>query len=124
MRNFSFYFVLNLDIGPTLDYRIQQTALNEIGINVIYDKEHFITREAIAMDDRPNLDNQLERCHNISMLFFCKLPDDFEPYVSDVKCPVRGDLRWFSSMPTDLLEAHRILYGDIIEGFFKGEKRV
>jgi len=46
-----------LRLKETLEYRIQQIALNEIWLNVIYNKEHFITREVISLDYRPNSNN-------------------------------------------------------------------
>ena len=60
-----------LRIGETLDKRIQETARNEIGTEVVYDSNSFITREALMTENRPWLKNQLARCHNISMLFDC-----------------------------------------------------
>lgn len=108
-----------LRLKESLEHRVQQTALNEIGTEVIYDKDHFITREAMVKEYRSELNNQLERCHNISMLFYCQLPCEFEPIISKRKMPFRGDLKWFAHTPENLLEAHRILYGDIIDKFFK-----
>jgi colanic acid biosynthesis protein WcaH len=115
-----------LRLKETLDERVQKTALDEIGTKVLYDKNHFITREAMSPEYRSGLDNQLERCHNISMLFFCSLPDEFELNnielnISEEDKPTRGALRWFDSKPKKLLNAHELLYGDLIDQFFEGE---
>ncbi len=32
-----------------------------------------------------------------------------------------GFMKWFDSMPGDLLEVHRSLYGDLIQNFFEGK---
>ena len=61
-----------LRIKESLDHRIQQTALNEIGTKVMYDRITFITREDIRHDECSWLQHSLERSHNISMLFRCK----------------------------------------------------
>lgn len=110
-----------LRLQETLDYRIQETAKKEIGIGVLYNSSNFITREAMVKECRPWLRNQLERSHNISMLFNCWLPDGFEikNCFDDEHTP--GYLRWFDYKPEKLLEAHKTLYGDIIDQFFEGE---
>lgn len=105
----------------TLDNRIQETARNEIGIEVIYDPESFITREVMVEGECPWLKNQLERSHNISMLFDCRLPDGFEIHNSAENPHTAGYLKWFYNCPDDLLNVHKSLYGDIIDAFYKGE---
>ncbi len=108
-----------LRLKETLDNRIQHTALNEIGTKVIYDTDNFVTREGMVKHPRPWLRNDLQRSHNISMLFFCTLPDGFDPITNVNNSPARGDLRWFDAFPDNLLGAHKDLYGDIIENYFK-----
>ena len=108
-----------LILKETLEYRIQKTAVYEVESEVIFDNEHFITCEAIVAEYRVGIENQLERCYNISMLFNCQLPDGFEPAINTRDEPVRGDFRWFDHTPENLLEAHRILYGDIIDKYFE-----
>ena len=109
-----------LRLLETLDSRIQKTALNELGTEVEYDREHFITRETMERSFRPGLKNQYERCHNISMLFNCRLPSGFiiKNHVDEGN---EGYMKWFDHVPEDILETHERLYGDIIEKFFKGE---
>lgn len=111
-----------LRLKETLDNRIQQTAINELGSMVIYDRDNFITRETMAAEERPGLSNQLERCHNISMLFFCRLPEGYKVENSSKAEHTQGYLKWFDHTPSDLLKAHWDLYGDIIDRFFKGEQ--
>lgn len=111
-----------LRLKETLDCRIQQTAINELGSKVVYDRENFITRETISTEERPWLTNQLERCHNISMLFFCRLPEGYEVKNMTADEHTRGYAKWFDCTPADLLEAHKGLYGDIIDRYFRGER--
>lgn len=109
-----------LRLLETLDTRIQKTAIKELGTEVVYDREHFITRETMERSFRPGLKNQYERCHNISMLFNCSLPSGL--IISNhVEEKSEGYMKWFDHIPEDMLGAHRKLYGDIIDKFFKGE---
>jgi len=108
-----------LRLKESLDYRIQETARSEIGTTVFYDKSQFITREGIIDYEHPWMTNQLIRSHNISMLFFCHIPDNFcIENISNGELS-SGDAKWFECMPEDLLFVHRALYGDIIENYFK-----
>ena len=109
-----------LRIRETLDKRIQETARNEIGTEVSYDKDHFLTQEGILQSGRPWLTNQLVRSHNISMLFYCTLPEGFQVKNETAEEHSDGYKKWFSSCPEDLLGAHRDLYGNVIDRFFKG----
>ena len=55
------------------------------------------------------------------MLFDCRLPDGFKVNNTDADEHMAGYIKWFDQVPPDLLEAHKTLYGDIIDLFFKGE---
>lgn len=102
----------------TLESRIQKTALNEIGAKVDYDTEPIVVREAFVNESRPWLKNQLERAHNISLLFQCRLPDGFEIDNGKLQEHDAGYAKWFDSIPSDLLKAHKDLYGDIFDKWF------
>lgn len=108
-----------LRLKEPLDKRIQLTAMREIGTRVICDDTSFATRELIITDDRPRLKNQLERCHNISMLFNCRLPEGFEIKNQSDDEHINGYIKWFDHCPSDLLCSHKVIYGDIINGFFE-----
>lgn len=101
----------------SLDYRIQETARQEIGIDVSYDNSHYITREGIINYECPWMPNQLVRSHNISMLFFCQLPKGYHIENNSDREPSPGDQKWFEKMLNKLLLAHQYLYGDIIENY-------
>ena len=93
----------------TMDERIQKTAVNEIGCRVEYDKNPIVVHENIIRDYREGLENQLERAHNIALMFKCRLPDGF---VIDNKGKIEneeGFLRWFATFPDNILDCHKPL---------------
>ena len=53
------------------------------------------------------------------MSFFCTLPERFELIVNIYDKTSQLDILWFESILEDLLEAHKNLYGGIIENYFK-----
>lgn len=57
--------------------RIQQTAIDEIGCEVSFNHKPIMVKEDMANRNRPQLENQLIRSHNISILYDCILPDNF-----------------------------------------------
>lgn len=99
-----------------LEERIAKTAEKEIGVPIVYDSKPITVREIIEPDYRPNLTDQLERCHNISFLYKCSIADGYS--VAERFDGV--ELKWFDSLPDELLKTHVDLYGDIIENYFNG----
>mgnify|MGYP005792669359 CR=1 FL=1 len=59
--------------------------------------------------DRPWLDNQLHRSHNISSLYLSTLPLDYKITNSSQKEPIVGYKKWFAECPNDLLTCHQEL---------------
>lgn len=100
-----------------LETRIIKTAEKEIGVPIEYNSDPIAVREIIEPDIRPRLSNQLERCHNVSFLYDCTVKPGYT--VPDFIDGV--ELRWFNSLPVDLLKIHIDLYGDIIENYFTGK---
>ena len=101
-----------------LEDRVVKTAQKELGVPIDYDSTPLAVREIIEPDYRPALANQRERCHNISFLYSCSIKRGYE-----VEKIVDGvELRWFTSLPTELLKTHKELYWDIIENYFKEEQ--
>lgn len=54
-----------------------------------------ITRVGILHCDRPWLKNELERSHNISLLFECQLLVGYQVINKDVNEHTEGYLKWF-----------------------------
>jgi len=103
-------------LRETLEQRVLKTAEKELGVPIEYDEAPFTVREIIEPEIRSGLSNQLERCHNISFLYSCSVKPGYT-----VPEQVDGvELRWFDSMPNDLLHTHMKLYGDIIKKYFDG----
>lgn len=84
-----------------------------------YDEEPIVVRESFVNESRPWLMNELERSHNISLLFQCRLPKEFEIDNDEKQEHEIGYIKWFDSVPPDLLRIHKDLYGDILEKWFK-----
>ena len=96
----------------TIDERIQKTASREIGTSVTYDKKPIAVHENIIQQRREGLQNQLERAHNIALLYSCKVPDDYVIDNGDRAEHDEGYLRWFDKFPDNLLECHQMLRND------------
>ena len=97
----------------TIEERIQKTAVREIGCEVEHDKEPMVVFENIMRKERPKLKNQLERAHNIALLYKCRVPNG---YVIDNNGRSENDegyLRWFDKFPEDILECHKSLKNSV-----------
>ena len=91
----------------TVDERIQKTAVREIGCEVSYAPEPIAVHENIIKMERPGLQNQLERAHNIALLYKCRVPEDYVIDNKGKKETDEGYLRWFDAFPEDLLTCHK-----------------
>lgn len=106
----------------TLDERIHKTAITELGGDVSYDPAPIVVRESMAHGRRPWLENELERSHNLSFLYQCRLPETFQIDNRDLREHDPGFAKWFDAVPADLLPVHRELYGDVLEKWFERKK--
>lgn len=104
-----------IKMKETIDARIQNTALSEIGTKVIEDYSLLSVGEYIVSNDRTGLDNQLERAHNIALLYKCNIPDDFQINNFEKGENDEGYLKWFDYIPGNILECHKIAYGKIFD---------
>lgn len=95
--------------------RIQKTAFSELGSEVICEKNPLAVRECILPEYRKGLENQLERSHNIVLLYECSLPSGFYIDNKQKTCDKEGYLKWFDHIPDNLLECHKIAYLDILK---------
>lgn len=96
----------------TIDDRVQKTAIREIGCRVLYETEPIAVHENIIRTHREGLRNQLERAHNIALLYNCKVPNGFEIDNSGREEQDEGYLRWFDKFPDNLLDCHKPLLKD------------
>lgn len=75
--------------------RIQKCAAEEIGCSVEFEPVPLITIEAI--------DKRRDRGHFISMLYRCRLNGNPDPTREAGERPVRGEWKWHSHCPPNLL---------------------
>ena len=85
----------------TLENRINQVALLEIGVPVKFDPAPLAINQIIA----PDLP---VRNHFISILYSCYLPGTFTPENKGLATTDAGYLKWHESCPDDLLLFHDI----------------
>lgn len=103
-----------LRLKETLSERIENATQDEVGSPVIFYEDPIVFREDINNENIDWLDNQLERSHNISILYNCRLPESFIVDENE-------NIKWISSVPGNLLLRHKLSYGDIIMKFFEGK---
>ena len=104
-------------LQETLAQRVQRSALQEVGSEVLFSPAPLAVREDIILHPRAEVVNKLERTHHVSFLFDCRLPEGYS--APDFCGGTR--LRWFEAMPEEMLDMHLRQYGDILEKVFKGE---
>ena len=94
------------------DVRIQKTAKQELGTHIIYNPKPILTVESLAVKERIKKQGNLERVHNISVLYMGQFPSgyDIEFFNSKIKPMGRGYLRWFGFFPEDFLDCQRPMY--------------
>lgn len=101
-----------------IEDRIQKTALREIGSGVEYTKEPIAVCECILRNKREAVKEPLERAHNIVLLYRCKVSVDYE-IDNQGRCETdEGYLKWFDKFPVNLLDCHKIEYGETLKYLF------
>ena len=106
-----------LRMRETLADRIQRTAIEEIGADVICNYVPLAVREhmlPIYGDNCKSL-SDIERSHNIGFLYECFVREDYEIDNKGKSESDNGFLKWFDSIPDDILECHTRAYGDILK---------
>ena len=98
--------------GESFTHCVQQTALREIGTEVLCDREPITVRNVIR-GVAPEGQFPRERGHNVAILFRCRLPDGFA--IQNHGKTVRDDgfLRWFDKLPEDFM-AIQHSYDDVL----------
>lgn len=91
----------------TIEERIQKTALNEIGTEVITDSIPIAVKNMI-MGDREG--QPIKRAHHVAMLIKCALPEGFVVDNKEKKEKDAGYLKWFDRIPEDILKVHDIYF--------------
>ena len=73
----------------------------------------MVIMENIMRVHRAGLKNQLERAHNIALIYSCRVPDDYVIDNGDKAENSEGYLKWFDKFPIDILECHKPLIRDL-----------
>lgn len=88
-------------LGETFYERIQKTALAELGSEVETNGTPIEVFEIFTSEYRPNISNQNERSHFVTLVFLCRLPEGY--HVEEKPENVPGCLKWFRELPHDLV---------------------
>jgi len=86
--------------------RIQKVASEEIGCSVEFDRTPVTIVESIVEDRN--------RGHFISLLYRCQLMGEPDPARRADRPPRRGQWKWHSGVPSDLLPAQR-MYAKVLQ---------
>lgn len=87
----------------TCEERVRKVALRELGIQeVAVGKEPAKVFEIIENSHRP-IANQNERAHFITLLYICRVSDDYQIDNGNLNEEDAGYVRWFDRLPDDLL---------------------
>lgn len=99
----------------TLEHRLKQVALTEIGCEVTFNPVPVEMNELIQ-DDREI------RSHFISILYDCFLPGDYQPANKGLSETDVGFLKWHDSCPKNLIGCHDV-YEKNIKAVTAGQPR-
>ncbi|WP_049945437.1 NUDIX domain-containing protein [Butyrivibrio sp. AC2005] len=107
----------------TFEERVQKTAIEELGTSVICDNNPVLTVESLTVKDRFAENTNLQRTHNICMLFECKLPEGYsiDGFNAGKTEKDQGYLRWFDYLPEDFLDVQVPLYKEFIERWLESQ---
>lgn len=91
-------------LTETLETRLQKTARSELATEVAHEPAPFGVYEILTLQHRDGIEDQRERCHAITLAYLCRVPDDYA-IPADRSIPgTPGCLKWFRTLPDDLLE--------------------
>lgn len=90
----------------TFEERIKKTAQEEIGTEVIHEKDPVQVFEIHSDMHKKGLIDQNKRAHFISLAYLCRLPDNFSISFQKKGENEAGYLKWFTELPDDLIKVH------------------
>lgn len=89
--------------NESLEDSIQRCAQNELGTTVFHSIEPIKVYEFLWKTYRPNITDQRERAHFITLVYSCFLPEDYSFEKYNPPDGHSGHLKWFDTMPEDIL---------------------
>ena len=87
----------------TAEERLQKTALTELETSVETSLEPMKVFEIFSREYREGIEAQRERAHFITLSYLCKAPKDYSIPADKSQTGAIGSLKWFSSLPENLL---------------------
>ena len=90
--------------GESFEKRIQETATRELGQSVTFEADPIAVKNVYG-NGGINI-HKRERGHHIALLFRCRLVDESKIKINDAGELKNGDLRWFDSLPDNILKLH------------------
>lgn len=97
--------------GEMLGTAIQKCAQDELGVPVKHSAEPIKVYEFHWKKYRPQIDDQRERAHFVTLVYACKLASGFDITEQKVSEGTPGYLRWFTGIPEDILPIQKC-YGE------------
>ncbi len=86
-------------LNEKIEERIQKTALNEIGSEVIFNPTPLAIKEIINRD-------LPYRTHFITLVYECRLPEGFVIDNKDKNSDDPGYLKWHKNFPENMISCH------------------
>lgn len=87
-------------LNESFEERIQKTALNEIGTEVIFEPEPIAIKQLIHKE-------LPYRSHFITLIYECRLPEGFIINNKGKTEKDSGFLKWHKKFPEDMIKYHR-----------------
>ncbi len=86
-----------------IEKRIQETAKTEIGTNVASTRDPIRIFEILSREQRQGIEDQRERAHFITLVYLCKVPEDYIIPSEKNEQGQAGALKWFTDLPENLI---------------------
>lgn len=96
----------------TLEDAIQRCAQDELGEAVNHSAEPIKVYEFHWKKRRSHIEDQRERAHFITLVYACSLPESYDAGKQRIHEGTPGHLRWFDSMPEDILPIQKCYRDD------------
>ena len=96
----------------TFEQSIERCAREELGTEVQFYREPIKCYEFHSDTLRKGLDDQNERAHFVTLVFACKVQKDYRINNEGRLNNEAGYLKWFDTIPEDILPVHRCYQQD------------
>ncbi len=101
--------------GEDFPARIRETAVRELGSEVVFEPEPVAVRNVIR-GRNPEQEHPCERGHNVAILFKCRLPKGYRIRNGSLTEMDDGYLKWFDTLPDDFMKIQEV-YADVLSAW-------